>query len=295
MASAGLAAEAVWSPVRWHGEEARCSTRGAVHAVVSLARARLIYLGAADGSCNLLDAPRPAVMPATASDSPNWGGHRFWLGPQSRWVWPPPVEWEHAAAVAVDEHDGVLRVEHPRGNSDYPVLVREYEWNGDSLRCTVRWSCDGRPYYGMHVVAVETPFSVAAARVVSPEVPEGLVDVQLGGPVVRGLLEHPAVQAEPDRILLFAGRKTAKCGFAVQPLAIERGAGWRLEMAPGPYEGRVQKSPDMGYLSQVWVGGPEVPLAELEQLTPYLLGDTNGQCSSTVYLKASAPVSVARQ
>ena len=283
------AAEPVWQPVQWHGEEARVSTHAGVRAVVSLARSRLIYLGAADGSLNLLDAPVPAAAPANASDSPDWGGHRFWLGPQKRWVWPAPVEWEHAAAAEVDEREGMLVVVHQRQDPAYPALVREYAWEATRLRCTVRWKADGRPYFGMHVVAVNTPFSLTARRVVWEEVPEGIVDVQMTGPVVSGLLGHPAIAAEGGNVNVVAGRKMAKVGFVVQTLAVERPQGWRLAVHPGAHTGLVLESPDRGYLSQVWVGGPEVPLAELEQLTPYLLGDADGNCSSTIYIEATPP------
>lgn len=284
-----VAAEPVWQTVRWHGEDARSSVQGEVCAVVSLARARLIYLGAADGSLNLLDAPVPATTPLGPSDSPDWGGHRFWLGPQKRWVWPAPVEWEHEKAAMVGEAGGVLVVEHQRHDPAYPALTREYAWDGAKLRCTVRWKADGRPYFGMHVVAVNTPFQVTARRVVWDEVPEGVVDVQMTGPVVKGMIKHRAITATQDAITVTAGRGVAKCGFVVQTLAVDRPQGWRLSVQPGPYTGLVLESPDKGYLSQVWVGGPEVPLAELEQLTPYLLGDAAGNCSSTIFLEATPP------
>ncbi len=284
------AAAPLWSATEWCGEPARVSTQGMVRAVVSLARCRLMYLGAADGSLNLLDAPVPAVAPAAPSDSPNWGGHRFWLGPQKRWVWPAPVEWEHAAAAAVSERDGVLVLAHERRDPAYPALTREYAWEGERLRCTVRWQADGRPYFGMHVVAVNTPFQVTARRFAWDEVPEGVVDVQMTGPVVRGLLGHPALEFREDNIVVTAGRKMAKCGFVVQPLAIDRPQGWRLALHPGPHEGLALESPDKGYLSQVWVGDAAVPLAELEQLTPYLIGGEGGACASTVYLEATLRV-----
>lgn len=289
LVTGAAAAEPVWQPSQWHGEEARVSDRNGVRAVVSLARTRLIYLGAVDGSLNLLDAPVPAAQPANASDSPDWGGHRFWLGPQKRWVWPAPLEWEHAAAAEVSERDGVLVVAHQRNDPAYPALLREYAWEGARLRCTVRWKSDGRPYFGMHVVAVNTPFAITARRVVWDEVPEGIVDVQMTGAVVRGLLKHPAITARAETVNIVAGHQMAKVGFVVQTLAVERPQGWRLAVHPGPHTGLALESPDKGYLSQVWVGDATVPLAELEQLTPYLLGDAEGNCSSTIFVEATPP------
>ena len=278
-----------WSRVDWHGEAAWAAERGGVRAVVSAARTRLIYLGAADGSLNLLSAPVPAASPANRDDSPNWGGHRFWLGPQKRWVWPAPVEWEHAAAAQVEVRGAVLVVRHQRIETGYPELVREYAWAGTQLRCTVRWRDDGRPYFGMHVVAVNLPFAITARRVVWSEVPEGIVDVQMMGPVVKGMLAHPAIKTRDDQVTLRAGIKMAKVGFVPQRLEVGCAGGWRLAVSPGPTEGVALEAPDKGYLSQVWVGGPSDPLAELEQLTPYLIGGADGMCASTIFIEATAP------
>lgn len=278
-----------WIPTDWQGEAAWISTCGEVRAVVSAARARLIYFGAADGSLNLLSAPVPAVEPADRSDSPNWGGHRFWLGPQKRWVWPPLVEWEHAAAAQVAVQEKVLVVRHERMDAAYPALTREYAWEGSQLRCTVRWRDDGRPYFGMHVVAVNLPFEITARRFVWPEVPEGIVDVQMTGPVLEGMLAHPAIKVQGDQVTLRGGIKSAKVGFVPQRLEIGCAGGWRLAVSPGPHAGVALEAPDKGYLSQVWVGGPDSDLAELEQLTPYLIGGADGMCASTIFIEATAP------
>ncbi|HOG94554.1 MAG TPA: hypothetical protein PLE80_13355 [Opitutaceae bacterium] len=39
----------------------------------------------------------------------------------------------------------------------------------------------------------------------------------------------------------------------------------------------------------MWVGDSTQNLAELEQLTPYLVGDADGHCASSLYLRATAP------
>lgn len=278
-----------WRKTTWHHEQAWASSQGAVLAVVSEARSRLIYLGAGDGSFNLLSAPVPAATPQSEKDSPNWGGHRFWLGPQKRWVWPPLTEWEHAAPASVRCEGGVLILTHQQSDASYPVITREYAWEGSKLRCTAKWKDDGRPYFGMHVVAVNTPFQVTATRRVWSELPEGIVDVQMDAPRASGLLPNPAIQVKSDKVTLTAGLRVVKAGFPPQTLETSRPGGWKIAVSPGPNEGVPITSPDFGYLSQVWVGESHVDLAELEQLTPYLLGDAKGDCASTIYISATAP------
>ena len=294
IATLSRAAEA-WEKTTWNGEPAWAATATGVRAVVTEARARLIYLGAADGSLNLLNAPTPAVAPAAANHSPNWGGHRFWLGPQYRWVWPPPADWEHRAATTVEARGAVLVVHQPQTDPAYPALVREYAWEGSRLRCTARWTGDGRPYFGLHVVAVNVPFTITTRLLKWDEAPLGLVSVRMVGVPAPLQLPHPAIAIEGDRATVRAGLRVAKLGFVPQSLEIARPSGWRLAMQPGPHTGIAFDTPDHGYLSQVWVGGAEADLAELEQLTPFLVGDAAGACSSTIFLEATPPpASVAR-
>ena len=106
-----------WEKSTWQGEPAWASIHGPVRAIVSEARARLIYLGAADGSYNLLNAPTP--RPA---EGQNQGGHRFWLGPQYRWVWPPLKEWEFSAAAQVSTRaDGRRSLNHRAAGAEPPT------------------------------------------------------------------------------------------------------------------------------------------------------------------------------
>jgi hypothetical protein len=278
---------APWKKGVWNGEPAWSSTHDGVLAVVSETRSRLIYLGAADGAFNILSAPVPAQTPASKADSPNWGGHRFWLGPQKRWIWPPLTEWEHSAAARVHSEGNILFLQHKRIDPSYPEITREYAWEKEGLRCTARWKDDGRPYYGMHVVAVPTPFQVHTRRLAWSEVPDGVVDVQMDAPRNRGLIPHPSLKVEASTATVTAGIAVLKAGFVPQPLEAKRPNGWSIRVSPGPNEGTAITSPDFGYLSQVWVGGPKVELSELEQLTPYLLGDKNGWCSSTIFISAT--------
>lgn len=279
-----------WAPTEFLGEKAWASKQGAVLAVVSEARGRLIYLGKGDGSLNLLSAPAVRAAPTNADSSPNWGGHRFWLGPQARWIWPPLTDWEYSAAARVSVEDAVLKLEFPRANCDYPALAREYAWQGTRLRATVRWKDDGRAYYGMHVFALQAPAEIIATTRKSAEFPAGFVSVRLDGYDVSGFLPHKAVREENGRVWLRSGlAKSAKYAFPVQTLSVPRADGWVLELHPGPSEGVPVGSSDGGFLSQAWIGDASGAFSEIEQLSPLLLGDERGLCSSSCFVEAVPP------
>lgn len=282
-----LPAGNAWQETRWRGEPAWTSTCGTVRAIVTEARQRLIYLGCTDGTQNLLNAPPP--RPDAQDPWANQGGHRFWLGPQKRWVWPPVADWEYSAAQAVQlEHD-CLMLQQPRRNPAYPAITREYVWADHQLRCTARWTDPQGAFFGMHVVAVDLPMTSSAQLVRSRDVPLGLVNVEMDHAATEGFLPHPAVTLDRDRVTLQSGAKLLKAGFFSQPLTVERAAGWRLSVLPGPHEGTVGAMPDHGYLSQIWVGGPEYDFAELEQLTPHLRSEHTSTCASTIFLAALPP------
>jgi len=280
---------ASWERSVWRGESAWVSVRDGVGAIVSEARSRLIYLGAPDGALNLLNAPWPRVLPGKDNPWPNQGGHRFWLGPQHRWGWPPPTEWEYAAVSSACIAQGLLVLRHAHLDPAYPALTREYTWDGSRLRCTVRWADDGRRYFGLHVVAVDTPFAITVRLEPSAAAPAGLIAARMIDPEPPLRLPHPAIAVEADRATVTAGICKAKLGFAPQPLAIERPGGWRLAVHPGPCSQANSEMPDHGYLSQVWVGDDSGDLAELEQLTPHLGADAGDTCSTTIFIEATPP------
>lgn len=279
-----------WTPTNFLGEKAWASKKDSVLAVVSEARGRLLYLGKEDGSLNLLSAPAVCAAPSSANASPNWGGHRFWLGPQARWIWPPLSDWEYSAASKVSVEDEVLRLELPRTNAEYPALTREYAWQGTRLRATVRWKDDGRAYYGMHVVAVQAPAEIAAAPQKTTERPLGFASVRIDGYDVTGFLPSPSVREDNGRVQLRSGlAKSAKYAFPAQTLSVPRSEGWSLALHPGPSEGVPVGSSDGGLLSQAWIGDAASGFSEIEQLSPLLLGDERGLCASTCFIEATPP------
>lgn len=287
--SSSLAATNHWEKTVWRGEPAWSSRCGAVCAVVSETRSRLLYLGASDGSLNVINAPYPRVLPNAEQRWPNQGGHRFWLGPQKNWIWPPLTDWEYASAAEVTVKDGVLVLRQPHNDKNYPPITREYTWEEGRLRCTARWQDQGRAYYGMHVIPVDLPFVVSGKLVKTPELPQGMVEVKLEGANRDGFLPHPAIEVTGETATLRGGQKVVKIGFSPQTLTIDRRDGWKLSVSPGPCQGKPSGIPDYGYLSQVWVGSTEHDIAELEQLTPYLRGDEHGECGSTIYIEAVPP------
>ncbi len=279
-----------WERTLWRGERAWASDSGPVRAIVSEERARLIYLGGQDGSVNLVNAPWPRRSPTTKDPWPNQGGHRFWLGPQHRWVWPPPAEWEFSAAAGACVEDGVLVLEHDRVDEDYPALRREYAWTDSRLRCTVSWRDNGRSYFGLHVIAVNTPFSLSARLEPRPDAPFGLVAARMVDPEPPLRLPQPALALSDGHVTVSSGLQRKKFGFVPQALRVERPGGWVLQLHPGPHSRANGQSPDHGFLSQVWVGDGTSDLAEIEQLTPHLAGDASGLCSTTIFIEAVPPV-----
>lgn len=265
-----------WLTTLWRGEEAWASHSSGVLAVVSGKHSRLVYLGAADGSANLLHSPLAG----------NPGGHRFWLGPQHLWGWPPPADWEDSAAISAEAVRGVLSLHHARRDPSFPALAREYSWEGNHLRCTVHWEDDGRPRFGMHILAVNTPFEITVRLETSAAAPEGMVLARIIDPEPAIQLPHPAVIPNGTHATVRAGIREAKFGFTRQSLAVGRPGDWSLAMHPGPEEGSRVGQPDDGYLSQVWVGDGSSDFSEVEQLSPFLRGDATGGCSSTVFIEA---------
>ncbi|MFT3784222.1 MAG: hypothetical protein QM790_19610 [Nibricoccus sp.] len=183
----------------------------------------------------------------------------------------------------------MLTLRHTNLNSEYPAITREYTWEDSRLRCTARWKDNGSTYFGLHVVAVDTPFAATGRLKKSKEAPIGLVVAQMVAPAEPIHLPHPSIQVDNAHATVLSGIETIKLGFPPQPLTIDRPQGWKLSLQRGPHSAETTATPDNGYLSQIWVGDRTQNLAELEQLTPYLKGDISGSCSSTVYLEATPP------
>ncbi len=274
-----------WQKTTWNNEPAWVAQNGAQEAIVSEARSRVIYIGPASGDHNLLSAPVPKAAPTPKIFAPNWGGHRFWLGPQSRWGWPPNTDWEFSAAQNVAMKGSELVITEVHHDLRYPSIQRVYVWEGEHLRCTARWRGGDKPYYGMHVVAIDVPAEIAPRLASWERVPFGLVAVRGDNSNATDPLPHPAITLKDGRAIAKSGIAVGKFGFYPQTLSVRRGA-WTLLVQNGPVEGTPIESPDFGYLTQLWVGDEHATFCELEQITPFLLPDDHGWCGSTIYLEA---------
>lgn len=274
-----------WQKTTWNDEPAWVAKNGAQEAVVSETRSRVIYIGPVSGEQNLLSAPVPKAAPTAKISAPNWGGHRFWLGPQSRWGWPPNADWEFSAAQSVKVAGDKLLLTEVHHDLRYPAIERTYAWEGERLRCTARWRAGDKPYYGMHVVAIDVPAEIEASLAAWEDVPFGLVGVRGDHPNAANPLPHPAVVVKDGRAAIKTGIAVGKFGFYPQTLSVKRGD-WTLLVHNGPIEGTPIESPDFGYVTQLWVGDARATFCELEQITPFLLPDAEGWCGSTIYLQA---------
>jgi len=277
----GFAADA-WSPTKWENTPAWQSRSGGWLAVVSEPRARLIYLGPADGRVNLLYAP-----PAPAPLRPR-GGHIVWLGPQAEWyggreAWPPPGGWESAGAASVSSSGETLTMVLPRA-ADLPVLSRSYFWKDGALHCRVAWSGGKGSYQAIQIVQLPPRATVTARP--GGGAAEGFTRISVDG---RNRRESPAGSPEvavlADGAVRIRSREgRAKFGFPPQPLRAVIGR-YALVMERGGTQGRAVDSPDGGFDTQVYVGGRVHPFVEIEQLSPRLKNAGKAVNAFTVILK----------
>ncbi len=268
-AAGSSADETHWRETQWNGERAYVATGGAYEAVVSVDRARLIFFGRS-GSDNLLYVPPDLSNPA------EWGGHRVWLGPQSEWSrnWPPPAAWEASAAEKVTIEGARLELLMPSTGDEWPRLRRVYWWDGDKLRCAARIDGGRRPAQIIHVVQVLAHAEVSVRAEPSNEEPRGYVQLHLGrgDHPIRTFPEPPHVRAEGSELTLRHVGKMEKLGFRQQPLTARMGAE-TIRVEAGVSSGRVDSTPDDGFVTQVYLSGARAPLIELEQLSPLFARD----------------------
>lgn len=252
-----------WTPTQWRGEPAWESSSCGWTAVVSAERARLIALTPPGGGDSLLFAEFKTQF--------SWGGHRFWLGPQTAWevVWPPPTDWETSPAARIETEGGVLRVVHPHTDPAYPALTRVYEWRGGVLHCMASWS-DAR-FQGIHILQIPPDAVVRVKRRITPELPLGYVLP----PIYKrdGLLTDREVSPEVARIdgdeitLRNTGVVAEKIAVQPQDIVAEIG-GYRLTLKRGEMRGMSEVVPDLGMVTQVYMGIAHNHFTEIEQLTP---------------------------
>lgn len=258
-----FASDEGWSRIDWRGERAWASSSRGWTAIVSEERARLVSITPSGGGENLLFAELKNEF--------SWGGHRFWLGPQGAWsvVWPPPADWERSPAAKMEIAGPVLRVEHPRTHATYPGLVRTYEWRDGVLHCTASWS-DAR-FHGIHILQLPTKAVVHVKRTITESRPLGyvLLPIFRRNELLTDREVSPAVaKVRGKEITLRSTGTGEKIGVSPQDIVAEIGA-CRLTMHRGKMSGMAQATPDLGMLTQVFLGSDENVFTEIEQLTPF--------------------------
>lgn len=266
-------ADGSWRRTEWRGEPAWCSTSRGWTAIVSAERARLVSLAPEGGGANLLYAEQKDIF--------SWGGHRFWLGPQSAWTapWPPPADWERSAAAELVADGETLRVKQARLDANYPEIERSYVWRDGVLSCTVSWK-DSR-FQGIHIVQVSKEAIVRVRREASEAAPLGYVLLPVykrPGLRVDEPLSPKVATVDGDEIVLRYAGEREKIGVPAQPIVAEIGR-YRLTLRRGAMSGMSEASsaPDLGMLTQAYFGSPEDPFIEIEQLTP--LGAEGGSAA----------------
>ena len=256
----------VWHHATWQGESAFEATSGSIRAIVSVARARLIYFGSVDGRHSLLFAP------ATRDDPAGWGGHRLWLGPQSEWPggWPPPQAWEASPPESVTRSGPRLELVLHASGDGWPRLTRSYIWEGVDLHCEAHMAGGTRPAQFIQILQLPPTADVSVQPTVTDEVPNGYVLLHLGRkPSPQRVFPTPPHVSKEDggRLRLVFLNRREKLGFNAQPLIATMGAA-TLRVASGVSTGNVLSTPDEGFVTQVYLGGGESQLIELEQLSP---------------------------
>ncbi len=258
-----------WEPVVWQGERAFRLRTAAWEAIVSVERARLVSLAAAD-------TPTENLL-LTAADQKHplgFGGHRLWLGPQVSWssVWPPPKEWEMSAASEVEVSGASLTLILPATKDSWGQLRRHYFPAGEALRCEAEVSGAARPVQFMQIIQTPPSSVVTVPARVSAEWPAAYAPVSVTSTARPPSVfpEFSQVSRSGDFLSVRLTGQVGKFGFPPAPLRIQKGT-TILECRPGPYSGTVVEFPDGGLTTQVYVGSPANGLVvELEQLSPLL-------------------------
>lgn len=252
-----------WEDTIWNGEAACTSVSEGMRAIVSLERARLVYYGPADHDENLLLAPPTRANPNLL------GGHRLWLGPQSTWasIWPPPAEWEYRPPVLASEESGCLFLDMAETHDGWPQLKRLYRWLGAELLCEADKTPGERTAQIIQILQIPPDARVEVTAAEEPGLPDGFVQLPAGGkPFAKSFPTPPHVQ-RTGRTLAFTRQPAIlKAGFRPQTITATR-AGWVLRVRPKFVHGHHAGQPDEGFLTQLYLGGPE-PFIELEQLSP---------------------------
>ncbi|HET7537551.1 MAG TPA: hypothetical protein VFJ90_13920, partial [Candidatus Didemnitutus sp.] len=230
----------------------------------SLTRGRLMYFGPADRDENLL------LAPPTMENRNMLGGHRLWLGPQATWLkgWPPPKEWEYSGPESWTTDNGVLRMLAGDAGDGWPRLTRVYRWNGPSLVCGAEFSGGTRDAQFVQIFQMPAETAVSADASPEKEFPAGYVQLpSTAGPFAAQFVPPPHVTRTAGSVILRHVNAVGKFGFRPQTL-VGAAQHYVLKVSRGAQNGEVVSNPDQGFLTQVYLSGPDGRFIELEQLSP---------------------------
>jgi len=270
-----------WSGTTWHGERAYELVTAQWRAIVSVERGRLVHFAPAEaGTRNLM------LETSTRSDRMGWSGHRVWLGPQSLWGWPPPDAWEFSAAESVRLSGNRLELLMPDAGGGYPRLTRIYEPAGDRLACRVAVAAGGtRAVQVIQILQTPPDTKVELSTAPSAKWPRGYFRVGGAvGPNMRPDLPLPAgVEEVAGGVVMSMADKSDKLAFPPQTLVARIGV-HRLALAFGESRGPEAAAPGDGFYTQVYIGNPQGPVVEIEQLSPQWQAGAAGEFSMYVSL-----------
>jgi hypothetical protein len=263
------AAPAAWRCTSWRGEDAYTLEAAGWRAVVSLERGRLVHFGPAGAEANLLFVPG-------AKDHPlGWGGHRVWLGPQAAWrsIWPPADAWDNRPPECARAGGARLELAVGDAGDGWARITRAYALHAGRLSCGVIVHGGGaRAGQVMQVFQVPEPriLEVRAERSASHPWGCALLPPAAGRGAAVPVLELPpqAIAAGSGRLRLRRFGAGEKLGFQPQDLVARFGTGPALRVSDGISHGPSAGSPDLGLTTQVYLGAPDAPLFELEQMSP---------------------------
>lgn len=223
----------------------------------------------------MLFAPHGLI---TSSSPPPLGGHILWLGPQSLWHWPPPLDWQSLDAIAPCSRGTTLHLRHTHSDHRLPRLLRSYAWHGEELVCSSEWE-GSESLHAVHILQIPQQFIVYAS--VCKELESGFAMFE-GYNLERFPSPPLGVVTDGESLRIRYTGESSKFALAPQTLRAVRGT-CALEMSPCLFHPTRQNSPDQGLITQVWRGNAELPFLEIEQLSEWHRRSDGTQ--STIRLK----------
>ena len=269
---------AEWSAATWRGLPAFRSEQGGWTAAVCPQWGRLVSVTAPDGQELLHVSDKPSLADCQGGTA---GGHMVWLGPQARWNWPPPAQWEYSAATSVVS-GGALSLQLPEGTPQQPGLTRRYAWTSEGLRCSVSWRAEGR-WHALQVFQVRADARVRLTPVVREGLPAGFaVRTGNGGMWDTSIrLPQPCLISEGSDVIVQRADPFQKIFFPLQAPRISFGS-WNLALERLAHDGGGENDePDNGLPTQIFAG-QAWEMIEVEQASPMLDGSTTAALAEVV-------------